>query len=63
MGWSWNFGFQPYGAFWRTRRKLFHQEFDLTAAMRFQPQELKASRDLLRSLLDNPEDFLQHLRQ
>lgn len=31
--------------------------------MRFQPQELKASRDLLRSLLDNPEDFLQHLRQ
>ncbi|KAL0949266.1 hypothetical protein HGRIS_009344 [Hohenbuehelia grisea] len=62
MGWHFDFGFMPYGEYWRQCRRLFHQEFHPTAARRFQPKELKATHELLGKLLNDPEDLEGHLR-
>ncbi|ESK89264.1 cytochrome p450 [Moniliophthora roreri MCA 2997] len=62
MGWDWNFGLQPYGDKWRTRRRIFLQSFNPNAAQQFRPQEIKATHFLLGRLLDNPEAFIVHLR-
>ncbi|KAG6899467.1 hypothetical protein C0993_010110 [Termitomyces sp. T159_Od127] len=62
MGWDFLTGFMPYGELWREHRRLVHQSFHPNAALRFRPQELKASRGLLRRLLKDPNDVLGHLR-
>ncbi|KAG6908817.1 hypothetical protein DXG01_003170 [Tephrocybe rancida] len=63
MGWGWNVGFMPYGDLWRHHRRLLHQEFHPSAAMRFQPHELKATHNLLRRFLDAPDsDLMENLR-
>ncbi|KAF8064878.1 cytochrome P450 [Lyophyllum atratum] len=62
MGWDFNFVFMPYGDSWRQHRRLMHQSFHPTAALRFHPHELKATHGLLRRLLDEPDDLLGHLR-
>ena len=63
MGLSYDFGFMPYGERWKERRKIFHQEFNTTAAAKHRPAELSGARDLLGRLLDTPNDFMNHLRQ
>lgn len=63
MGWSFHFGFMPYGDLWRQHRRVMHQSFHPTAAARFRPTELKATHGLLRRLLDEPDNLLGHLRQ
>ncbi|KAF9257842.1 cytochrome P450 [Marasmius fiardii PR-910] len=62
MGWEWNFGFKPYGEGWRQRRRTFLRIFNAKAAKQFHPQERKATRQLLRALLEKPEDFISHLQ-
>ncbi|KAK1230783.1 hypothetical protein PQX77_006117 [Marasmius sp. AFHP31] len=62
MGWDWHFGFKVYGDEWRARRRTFLQIFHQKAARQFEPQEIKHTRNLLRRLLDKPEDFLGHLQ-
>ncbi|KAF8641794.1 hypothetical protein AX16_009776 [Volvariella volvacea WC 439] len=59
---SFSSGFMPYGDFWRKHRKLFHQEFHPAAIVRYQPHEIKATKDMLVRLLDDPDDFLEHFR-
>lgn len=63
MGWKFAFSFLPNNEIWRSRRHRFHQEFNPKAALRFRPQQLKSTYELLRRLLDTPEDWMQHLRQ
>ncbi|KAJ6553610.1 cytochrome P450 [Mycena vulgaris] len=41
-----------FGDTWRTHRRLFHQLF--------RPQELQAAHQLIRRILDTPDDFAQH---
>ncbi|RDB18406.1 hypothetical protein Hypma_000372 [Hypsizygus marmoreus] len=62
MGWSFDFGFMPYGDYWRQHRRLMHQTFHPTAALRFQPYERKATHRLLRRLLEEPDNLISHLR-
>ncbi|KAF8885367.1 cytochrome P450 [Infundibulicybe gibba] len=62
MRWAWLFAFMPYGDYWRSHRRLFHQEFHPTAAIRYQPQEMRVTREMLQRLLDTPDDFMIHLR-
>lgn len=62
MGWDFLVGFMPYGSDWRIHRRLFQQTLNSRAALRFRPQVLNASREVLRRLLDRPEDFMTHLR-
>jgi len=53
----------PYGEYWREHRRLFHQEFHPTATLRYRPQEVKGTHQLLRRLLNTPDDWMSHLRQ
>ncbi|KAF9269239.1 cytochrome P450 [Marasmius fiardii PR-910] len=46
----------------RIRRRLFDQMFNATASKRYQPQEAKATRQLLKKLLNQPYDFSDHIR-
>ncbi|KAI3598052.1 cytochrome p450 [Moniliophthora roreri] len=60
MGWNYSFGLMEYGA--RAQRRLFQQEFHPTAAERFQPLETQVTHTFLRRLLDQPNDFVAHIR-
>ncbi|KAG6908814.1 hypothetical protein DXG01_003167 [Tephrocybe rancida] len=61
-GWDFLLGFMPYGQRWREHRRLMHQSFHPTAALRFRAQESKATHSFLRRLLKDPNDILGHLR-
>ncbi|CAA7261117.1 unnamed protein product [Cyclocybe aegerita] len=62
MGWDFSFGFMEYGEQWRKRRRAMHLEFHPTAAAQFKPHSLRAARNLLNRILDNPEDVNGNLR-
>ncbi|KAF8960416.1 cytochrome P450 [Flammula alnicola] len=62
MGWSFNFGFMEYGERWRRNRRLMHHNFHPSAALRFRPHSLKATRNLLNRFLDNADDIIGNLR-
>ncbi|KAK1227700.1 hypothetical protein PQX77_009288 [Marasmius sp. AFHP31] len=62
MGHERNFAFMKYGEQWRIRRRLFDQAFNSTASRRYQPQEAKATQELLRKLCDDPDNFTSHIR-
>ncbi|KAI8996249.1 cytochrome P450 [Trametes punicea] len=62
VGCDWHFVFMGYGENWRERRRVFHQYFHPNAATTYRPKELKVARELLRRLLETPEDFMVHLR-
>ncbi|KAG6828523.1 hypothetical protein H0H87_001656, partial [Tephrocybe sp. NHM501043] len=47
----------------RQHRRLLHQEFHPSAALRFRPHELRASHGLIRRILEHPDDLFEHLRQ
>ncbi|KAF8868343.1 cytochrome P450 [Infundibulicybe gibba] len=56
------FGFTPYGANWRLRRRMFHAQYNKSVVKKYQPiQEREASRFLAR-LLDSPQDLVSHIR-
>lgn len=63
VGCNWHFVFMGYGDDWRERRRVFHQFFHPNAAVAYRPRELKVARELLRRLLESPDDFMTHLRQ
>ncbi|KAJ2928447.1 hypothetical protein H1R20_g8644, partial [Candolleomyces eurysporus] len=80
MGWDFNFGFMPYGAFYdsscgtefrahayftgRKHRRLLHHSFHPLAARQYRPHITKATRNLLKRFLDdpNPLKIIPHLR-
>ncbi|KZP22537.1 cytochrome P450 [Athelia psychrophila] len=63
MGWCNNVVFLPYGDFWRASRRIMHQECKPLAVHNFHPGQIKATRQLLRRLLDSPDLWLEHLKQ
>ncbi|KAL0958150.1 hypothetical protein HGRIS_000317 [Hohenbuehelia grisea] len=62
MGFSFNFGFQPYGTAWRDCRRIFHREFHPVASKRFRASETKYVHRFLRSLAAEPLAWKDHLR-
>ncbi|KAF7978460.1 hypothetical protein HWV62_664 [Athelia sp. TMB] len=62
MGYDRVFAFMPYGPLWRSHRKAFHQEFQPQHASRHHPIEAKATHNLLRHLLTNPQQWFEHAR-
>jgi hypothetical protein len=52
----------PYGDVWRARRRTFTKHFNSSNHSLNQPREIKYVRRLLVQLLQNPSDFLQHVR-
>ncbi|KAK7048439.1 O-methylsterigmatocystin oxidoreductase [Favolaschia claudopus] len=61
-GWDMSFGFMRYGAKWRQHRRMFHQYFRREAIPSYYPIQSKKINELLRNLLSNPEDFVQHIQ-
>ncbi|KAK0440601.1 cytochrome P450 [Armillaria borealis] len=60
MGWDFSFGLMEYGM--RAQRRLFQQEFNPIAVERYHQCELKATHELLRRLLEDPNKFIKHIR-
>ncbi|PFH48299.1 hypothetical protein AMATHDRAFT_42349 [Amanita thiersii Skay4041] len=61
MGWDFALGFKNYSPTWRMIRKLAHHSFHVTAAQKFSPHILKATRGFLRRMLQKPNDFMGNL--
>ncbi|KAI0263094.1 cytochrome P450 [Gloeopeniophorella convolvens] len=59
---DWSIALEEYGPRWRTWRRAFHEHLHPAAAHEYRPLELKASRLLLKNLLEAPEGFYEHLR-
>ncbi|GJE96514.1 cytochrome P450 [Phanerochaete sordida] len=57
-----NIVFMQYGEQWRAHRKLLHQHFRPQVVSQYHAAQTKGVRGLLRSLLDAPEAFTQHIR-
>ncbi|KAJ7242999.1 cytochrome P450, partial [Mycena rebaudengoi] len=63
MGTDFSFASMRYGKYVREYRRLFHSAFHLIASRRFRPQEVNASHNLLRRLLENPGDeVMKHIK-
>ncbi|KAG7097901.1 hypothetical protein E1B28_005213 [Marasmius oreades] len=62
IGWNWILITMPYGKSWNTRRKLVHQEFNPKQSERYEPQTVKAVRNLLVDLLREPDNFCHLFR-
>ncbi|EKM55879.1 uncharacterized protein PHACADRAFT_256807 [Phanerochaete carnosa HHB-10118-sp] len=61
-GWHRNWGLLPYGDYWRTHRRLFHQYFRPRAVPQYHLKQAKAVHKLLQSLLKSGDDFVPHVR-
>lgn len=53
----------PYGQEWRRRRKEMHQFIHPNAVAQYQPLQQRETVKFLNRLLNQPEDFLHHVRQ
>ncbi|KAF8884166.1 cytochrome P450 [Infundibulicybe gibba] len=62
MGWDVIFTFLPYGSAWRTRRRMFHEHFNMNVVDKYKPTQARESRRFLQRLLDTPDDFMHHIR-
>ncbi|KAJ6548198.1 cytochrome P450, partial [Mycena vulgaris] len=62
MGWDFSIGFMKYGDRWRAHRKVFHDAFNVGVAKHFHPQERAAAHNLLRRILRDPHDLMEHFR-
>ncbi|KAJ7584553.1 cytochrome P450 [Mycena floridula] len=63
MGWNIIFLFMQPDKLWRAHRRLFEQEFNKTAVKRFREHHIASTHRLVKRLLDDPENFLGHIRQ
>lgn len=52
----------PYDERWKMRRKMLQSEFNHVETMRYQPHESTYARELLRRLLDTPDQFMEHIK-
>ncbi|KAJ3550195.1 hypothetical protein NM688_g5103 [Phlebia brevispora] len=62
VGWGFDFAFMGYGDEWREHRRLFHQHFNGQVTVKYQPESAREVRALLPHLLEEPEDYMQHMR-
>ncbi|KAG2362788.1 cytochrome P450 [Suillus spraguei] len=50
-----------YGARWRSQRRIFHQAFRADAALSYRPMQEQKAQQLVRDMLDTPQEFLHHI--
>ncbi|KAJ7235506.1 cytochrome P450 [Mycena rebaudengoi] len=62
MGWDFSFAFMKYGPIWRTHRKMFQNSFDPIPSLTFRPTQLSVNHRLLRRILEEPDNIMDHLR-
>ncbi|KAH7914101.1 cytochrome P450 [Hygrophoropsis aurantiaca] len=62
IGLEFNSIFLRYGPKWRLHRRLLHQAFKQDTALSFHPMQLRKTHQLLRGLLESPQEYEEHLR-
>ncbi|TFK20135.1 cytochrome P450 [Coprinopsis marcescibilis] len=62
MNFDWAFALMPYGADWRTHRRVFHQSLNANEAPNYLPAIEKDCLAYLRNLADSPEKLFDHVR-
>lgn len=63
LGWSFNIAFMPYGDRWRDSRRAFHQYYNSNQIPNYHWRVTKGVRELLVQLSDDPDHFIDHVRQ
>ena len=58
---EWSFGIMPYGAPWRTRRKLCNEVLNVRLTRSFDNHQYKYVHRFLSRLLEEPKRFVQEL--
>ncbi|KAE9397655.1 cytochrome P450 [Gymnopus androsaceus JB14] len=61
VGWTGDLLLMSYGSEWKSHRKLFQQEFHPSNSSLYLPHEKQALRVFLKSLLDAPEEWNEHV--
>ncbi|KAF9233330.1 cytochrome P450 [Melanogaster broomeanus] len=61
-GLNFTFGFMSYGEEWRLHRKVFHHAFRAAVVPNYWPIQIRKAHELVQSLIQAPEDFLEHLQ-
>ncbi|KAH9941388.1 cytochrome P450 [Amylocystis lapponica] len=62
VGCGWNFALAKYDDSWRLRRRIFHQHFQPSDVVKYQPRVLKGAREVLHHLLETPDNFIARFR-
>ncbi|KAG9316121.1 cytochrome P450 [Chiua virens] len=62
MGWEFNVGFIQYGPYWRKHRKAMHHGLNQTSMISYRGIQLNKVHQLVRNILQVPEDMEIHLR-
>ncbi|KAG2055473.1 cytochrome P450 [Suillus hirtellus] len=60
FGWSVIFAFAGYGDEWRLSRRLFHQTFRSSSALKFRPMQIERARETIINLIDDPQHYHSH---
>lgn len=60
---DWNLGFMPYNSEWKEGRRMMHEHLNVKAAQEYRPQIMDEAHEVCRRLLENPDKFMEHLRQ
>ncbi|KAG2368707.1 cytochrome P450 [Suillus spraguei] len=61
FGWSAiTFAFTGYGNEWRLSRRLFHQAFRSSSALKFRPLQMRRAREMIINLIDDPQHYFSH---
>ncbi|EKM54598.1 uncharacterized protein PHACADRAFT_96498 [Phanerochaete carnosa HHB-10118-sp] len=61
-GWGRNTAFMKYGDVWKEHRRLLHQYFRPLTVPQYHSSQAKNIHRLLQSLLDSPEEFVEHIQ-
>ncbi|TFK83547.1 cytochrome P450 [Polyporus arcularius HHB13444] len=62
IGWEFDFGFMPYGQYWRRHRRLFWQHFHPGVISKYNAVQQEVSRAFLSKLLTSPGRLEEHIR-
>ncbi|KAG2060456.1 cytochrome P450 [Suillus hirtellus] len=61
FGWSAiTFAFTGYGDEWRLSRRLFHQAFRSSSALKLRPMQIRRAREMIVNLIDHPQHYHNH---
>ncbi|KAJ3563355.1 hypothetical protein NP233_g8990 [Leucocoprinus birnbaumii] len=63
IGWNWALPLVPYGEKFRRHRKYLSQYFAKQCLPNYYPIQLKEARRLLNDLLDDPDNYRQHIER
>ena len=60
---DWNHAFMPYDERWREQSRVFHQFFNPNAVQNYAADQRREAHRLAMRLINQPEDFVRHIRQ